>query len=323
MKNINITHQNVSNFIAKEMEGSASSLELLAIKEWVKESEENKRFYDEMRKVDDLYSFDFAESIDADKAWSKVKNQIGSEKTPQKVKSLNKRYILGYAAAIGILIFATVALFQSNNRLPNLSTSGAGMVYALNDGSQVHLEANSALSQLNKEERIFTFAGKAEFEVVHNEARPFQVNIDDVRVKDLGTIFNIDALPGNDTIFVNVSEGLVNFFTLTHKGILLKEGEEGIYIKSKNKFYKRSIDVDNQVLNASFQNASMEDVIEHLAFSFRKQVILDNAKVNNCNITVDFSEVSFDQVKEIIEETLNINFEVNGDRLLINGAGCE
>jgi len=323
MKNINITHQNISNFIAKELEGGATPLELLAIKEWVKESKENKRFYDEMNKIDNLYSFDFSDKIDADHAWSKVKNQIRSENDTQKVRSFNIRNLLGYAAAIGILIFASVALFQTNEQLPNLTTSSSGLTYSLNDGSHVRLEANSALSQMNKEERIFTFSGKAEFEVTHNEFRPFQVNIDDVRIKDLGTIFNINALPGNDTVFVNVSEGLVNFFTLTHKGIMLKQGEEGMYIKSKNKFYKRSIDVDNQVLNVSFQNTSMKDVIDHLAYSFRKQVVLANTKVTNCNITVDFSEVSFDEVKEIIEETLNISFEVNGNRLLVSGTGCE
>jgi len=323
MKNINITNQNISDFIARELEGSATPLELLAIKEWTKESDENMRFYNEMKKVDDLCSFDLSDEVDANLAWTKVKAEIKTDNKSQKVGSFKMRSLLGYAAAIGILIFASVALFQSREELPNLSTANSGLTYSLDDGSQIQLEANSALSQLNKEERVFTFSGKAEFEVTHDESSPFQVNIDDVRVVDLGTIFNINALPGNDTIFVNVSEGLVSFFTLTHKGIMLKQGEEGMYIKSRNKFFKRSIDIDNQMLNVSFQNSSMKDVIEHLAYSFRKQVVLANEKVNNCDITVDFSEVSFIEVKEIIEETLDINFEVDGDNLLVSGTGCE
>lgn len=323
MKNIKITYHNVTDFIVREIEGSASEIELLALKEWVKESDENEKFYNELKKVDELYSADKIGKINTDKAWKKVKRRMDDLPITGQVRPINRWRIMGYAAAMIVTLIGAFTLFQPKDELPNIMTANLERVHEMNDGSRITLQANSALSQLSKDERIFNFSGKAEFEVTHNDELPFQVNINEVRIMDLGTVFEIDAQPDNDTLLVNVSEGLVKFFTLSHSGIFLNEGEEGMYIKSKNKFYKRSIDVRNQSLDVTFNNSTLDEVMEHLSYSFRKKVSLENEALKDCPINVSFSYTTYEEVKDIIEETLNLKFTEEGDRLLISGTRCQ
>ena len=103
---------------------------------------------------------------------------------------------------------------------------------------------------------------------------------------------------------------------------MLEVGEEGMYIKSKDRFYKRSIDSNNPFLSIGFDGATLGEVIEHLSYSFRKDVQIENDSLSQCSLTVDFSKSSFEVVKEIIEETLNVKIEKEKNTLLITGTGC-
>ena len=197
------------------------------------------------------------------------------------------------------------------------------MSYDLADGSVIRLEKNSALSKIDNREREYNFTGEAEFQIVHDDERPFVVHMNNILVKDLGTVFQIASIPTSDTVFVSVTEGIAQFYTLTDSGIILESGEEGMYIKSINRFFKRSIDADNQFLSITFENATLGEVMDHLSYSFRKQVSVQNQGLRNCILTVPFSKAPLHIVKEIIEETLNVEMIENQTSISIEGKGCE
>jgi len=323
MKKINITEHNVGEYIAKEIEGSATQVELTALNKWINQSDSNKRFYDKMKRVDELYTSTFSGKVDTQQAWANVQRKMHKVEASEPKKYFSLRSILGYVAAMAVLIFASTFLFQQDTVLPKLMTTNDGLTVPLEDGSSVELAKNSALSQLEEGERRYSFSGKGRFNVIHDEARPFQVYMNEVRVKDLGTVFDIEAQPENDTVFVKVDEGLVQFFTISNSGLILKEGEEGMFVKSTNMFYKRSIDPNKAVFDVSFDGARLGEVFDHLSYAFRKQVLVPNERVKNCNITVDFSDASFEVVKEIIEETSSLELTENENGLLVQGEGCE
>ena len=72
----------------------------------------------------------------------------------------------------------------------------------LNGGTRIQLDRNNArYASLEQGEALFT--------VVHDEARPFEVDAAGARMRDLGTVFNVVAERG--VVEVGVSEGHVLF----------------------------------------------------------------------------------------------------------------
>ena len=328
MKKVVITTDNVEEIIAKKCDGLANQNEVQALEIWRSASSENDEHYRKIMQTNTYYAGMKANEIDVEKAWNQVRTRMKKDegakqksgKSTSTVTSLWK--LVGYAASAILLITAGTFVLDLNEK-SEFYTTDVALVHELKDGSTVQLGKNSALSKISTSEREYNFSGEAEFEVIHDEERPFVVHMNNILVKDLGTVFHIKSVPSSDTVFVKVTEGIAQFYTLTNEGIILEHGEEGMYIKSKNEFYKRSIDENNQVLSINFQNASFDEVLDHLAYSFRKNITIQNEMIRNCDITVDFTKATFTEVKDIIEVTLDIQIHGDLTSLSIEGKGCQ
>ena len=91
----------------------------------------------------------------------------------------------------------------------------------LSDGTQVKLNSGSTLSY---PQQFSTFAhsrevyleGEAFFKVVHQSKQPFIVHIGNLKVKVLGTQFNIKAYPAEENITTTLAQGKVLVLSLIH-----------------------------------------------------------------------------------------------------------
>jgi ferric-dicitrate binding protein FerR (iron transport regulator) len=323
MKEIIITQNNKEEIIAKYLDGRASEAEINALTQWRENADENENYYREINLVNSYFLKEAGSQVSVDDAWKKVSTRIQNKTTQDKnhvEKPFAWKYI-GYAASI-IILATAVYVLRPEETPTQIITSDFSLNHKLKDGSEILLQANSYLSKTSENSREYDFRGSAKFDVLHNDDDPFVVHIDQIIVKDLGTVFDLKALPGSDTVFVKVSEGLVQFYSLVNAGISLEEGEEGMYVKSKNKFYKRASDPENAYLTKAFQEASLSEVIDYLAYTFRKNILIENDDIINCNIHVDFTKAPYQLVKEIIEETLNITITEKDDSIILSGEGC-
>jgi transmembrane sensor len=100
--------------------------------------------------------------------------------------------ITGLAACLALFAAAPEALlrFQSDYR-----TSASVTAFALPDGSQATLDAGSAIAVHfgNGERRIDLLRGRAWFNVVHDNSKPFRVAANGAVVEDVGTAFVVSA----------------------------------------------------------------------------------------------------------------------------------
>jgi ferric-dicitrate binding protein FerR (iron transport regulator) len=82
----------------------------------------------------------------------------------------------------------------------------------LTDGTKVFLNAGSRLiypeNFTGKNRKVF-LVGEAYFDVKHDEEHPFIVQLSDIRIKVLGTRFNVSAYPGDKVIETVLEEGKV------------------------------------------------------------------------------------------------------------------
>jgi hypothetical protein len=128
-------------------------------------------------------------------------------------------FIGGFVILIGIVSF----YFYTNHpktSLPKVAAissivtrNGNKSKINLPDGSQVWLNAGSRLDynneNFNRDSREVELTGEAFFDIAHNAAKPFIVRSGNMRIRVLGTSFNVKAYPGEDNMETSLIRGSV------------------------------------------------------------------------------------------------------------------
>jgi len=95
----------------------------------------------------------------------------------------------------------------------------------LPDGTKVYLNAGSRLAypdQFTGKSREVMLVGEAYFEVKHDSKHPFVVLVNELKIKDLGTEFNVSAYAEDNTIQTVLNQGSVSISRL-NSGFLERE----------------------------------------------------------------------------------------------------
>jgi ferric-dicitrate binding protein FerR (iron transport regulator) len=195
----------------------------------------------------------------------------------------------------------------------------------LADGSTVTLNKNSKLTAaatFGKEQREVTLEGEGFFEVTPDKAHPFIVHAGTLDVKVLGTAFNVNARK-TDSIMVTVDHGRVRVASATSDSVILQKGEAARFTASDNIVKK----IDNGNRNAfawkthdfDFQNTPLSEVAEQLSEVYGVRVVLKNAELKNCPVTIPLHQKSLDSILSMLEATLGVTVQRQGELYVIDG----
>jgi len=118
-----------------------------------------------------------------------------------------------YAAIIVVAIISGFYLNKLTDRSPDSwkqfhAETGSISRILLEDGSKIWLNANSTISLDERKGKVTTkLTGEAYFEITHNEKRTFIVDLGHIKIRDLGTSFNISAYPDEQYFRTTLIEG--------------------------------------------------------------------------------------------------------------------
>ena len=204
------------NLIVNYLGGKASEDEILKLEAWIRESDENQKYFNQLKNIWDAAA-DIP--ISTDKALSKVLKQINKG---QKSKLSFFQIVQRIAAILFIPLLVSMLWLYSGN---NFNSSNSNITYnkavaafgtfselELPDGSKVWLNAGSTLrypDKFSNDNRLVYLVGEAYFEVHSNESIPFLVSTPYFTVKATGTKFNVRAEKNFLTPSVTLIEGKV------------------------------------------------------------------------------------------------------------------
>jgi transmembrane sensor len=120
-------------------------------------------------------------------------------------------YALAASVALVAVLGASFTAWQQGLVPRTYATEiGETRSISLPDGSAVHLNAQTVIRWpgLSRDRRAELVTGEALFEVVHDEAHPFYVRVDEALIRVLGTRFDVNRRP--KTVVLTVLEGAVN-----------------------------------------------------------------------------------------------------------------
>lgn len=211
------------------------------------------------------------------------------------------RFIPGKAGmgAAATLLFGITAAFFVQQQIDNAGREIHATPVAqhdtnlLADGSRLEIGAASRVTSRYDEKRreIEVKEGEAFFEVAHDPERPFVVRAGEVRIRAVGTAFNVRR--GATRTVVTVSEGTVEvlfkhwYDLLTpaeERRTLASAGQQVIYDRSTGSLHTESVDTEaatawrRDEASFSFLNEPLADVVAYVnRYSERKIVIADDS----------------------------------------------
>ncbi len=329
MKELN----DIDNLIAKVLCGEAGPNEILQLEDWKKANGENQKYFDESKAIfERIASLKETVNVDTDLAWKKLDARLSTQEG--RVLPLFKRKgVLQAAASLFLLVSLGFLLNWLLNAAPKesmeLSTTHDVKEQNLPDGSKVVLDKNSSLSYAltNKNIRQVKLQGAAHFDVVHNDEKPFIIEVNEALIKDIGTSFNVKALPESDLIEVSVEEGVVQFYTENTTGLRLVKGEKATYNKHTKSFVKLVSSTNkapNQRISRqfNFENTPLSEVIDELNAAYNCHIRLANPDIGACRLSVTFNNEELEVLLSVIAETLNLNINQQDTTILLQGEAC-
>lgn len=201
---------------------------------------------------------------------------------------------------------------------------GSEYSIVLADGTKVFLNASSEIYYpvvFPGDKREVGLKGEAYFEVAKDEHRPFFVQTGDVRIRVLGTSFNVTSYPEHEKIETTLEQGRIQI-TNGKEQVDVVPGKQVVYDKKNSQFKMRS--VDTKLYTSwkdgyyKFDQMTLEEIMETLALWYDLNVFYANAEVKSLEFTGRLRR--YDRVEGLfkkIEQTDLVEFELNGKNVVI------
>jgi ferric-dicitrate binding protein FerR (iron transport regulator) len=323
--------------VAKYLAGEATPQEHDLLQGWMSASADNRKYVDELRLVyEKAGSCRPSIPVDTEKAWQAVKAKMNREPAPMVVKRKSYPFVRNrwmQAAAIFLLVLVSVGVFHllsgkqqdefkytiASNSLPVTHTFGGNAQVCLNKNSSIVFKQNK-----KEKKKELILSGEAFIHVTHASDTQLVVKAHETLIEDIGTSFNVKAVPGSPTVEVFVQEGEVSFFTNTQSGILLHKGETGIYCRKTKTFTKTNVANPNAVAYKTrkfvFVNTRLSDVIKQLNAAYPDAILLGDTKLGNQTITVTFNNEKTSSIVDVMSATLGLTVSKTEKGYLLNAS---
>ena len=195
--------------------------------------------------------------------------------------------------------------------------AGGSYTLVLSDGTRVHMNADSRLRYPIHFEgtRRVELEGEAYFEV-HHEHTPFEIVTPNCRLSVLGTVFNVEAYHGKQTVTTLV-EGCVEIQTAKHT-VRLNPGEQAIV---KNPDIRPDICHVNVELYTSwvtgifrFKDTPLGDIVQLLSRWYATDIRCADLQTSGIRLTGSiFRNRELGYTFELLQRAAGLNFKQQPD----------
>jgi transmembrane sensor len=321
------------NLLAKYFAGETSTTENKKVEAWKALNEDNKKIIKQS-----YYAWELVQvnRIDEREAWEKIERKLGKQKT----KIIFFRPIFYKIAASLLLIFAVLYSLNERtnsstiaNEFTTVESNNESLRIVLDDASIVHLNKNTKFKypkSFNGKNREVFIDGEGFFEVTKNANMPFIVSTANLKIKVVGTSFNVEAFSSKPIAKVTVKTGKVSVTEHNRKTknhLLLSKNEmatldivEGTLSKSSlvnnnNLAWKTGILIFNQI--------KLDEVVKTINKVYDTKIIFNNDDPKSCLLTAQFNNRPVEEVLDVLATTFKLKVEWTSTKIILYGKSCE
>lgn len=267
--------------------------------------------------------------------WRKLKVENSSR---SHVRNTLFPKVFKFAAAILIIISFIFVIKRyeydsefevpANEEIVKSNPAGQKSVIKLPDGSTINLNAESEVaynSQFSDTARIVHLTGEAFFTIQKDESKPFYVYADKIKVKALGTSFNVKGFTDSKDLFVSLSTGKVAIDQIENSSqvIELLPGEQVIYNKTSGQFsevtnYDRLEMESWKSGGLYFKKSNINAIVRELEKWYGVKISVGRLPENSISYTGLFRNQNLENVLTSMGFALAFDFEIEDKQVLIN-----
>jgi len=244
------------------------------------------------------YRNDFSPNVEL--GLSRLKSRMKEEEInfPKIVTLQKNKFWLRISAAAAIIMIGCLFTFnqlRSSLDWQKITVSDTVKDLILDDGSKISINEESELKyplEFSFEERRVKLKGEAFFDIAKNPTKPFIIEAGNLRIRVLGTSFNVRNYGNEDLAEITVRSGKVEVTDITGGFTqILEANDQLIFDKKRMKVHDFSKD-DN--LNAlawwsgelSFKSVQMSKVKLAIERTYNIELEFTNANILNCPYTI-------------------------------------
>jgi ferric-dicitrate binding protein FerR (iron transport regulator) len=309
----------IIKFIKKELTPEEETV----ILEWIGESEENRRRYNDLKNLWAL------SAMNSDSWPSLVMNTDERDDQDYGFQIRNRLLSLCKYAAVVVVTFGLSLCLSHLDFIPRgkketgyhtiSAPLGQATDVILVDGSEITLNSGTELVysvNYSEKNRRVSLTGEAFFKVRSDKNSPFTVTASGIDIVATGTSFNVDAYTQDRQVNVTLVEGSVNLFSQEGESLVtLKPGENvRIDILSQEMEVTR---VDTRFYTSwqqgmiTFSNRRLEDIVRDLERWYSVEIIFTNDACKEIRYSgTILKHKPVDQVLEILRLTSDFKFDI-------------
>ena len=323
----------IYELIAKSLTDKLSDDELKSLEEWKLSREINLQEYKDIVTLwTQSGSLRLPESIDLIRARNVIYGKAN-------IHSGKKRWINLAIQAVAVLvlslIFSGIYSYLNLGREPQVAgvnapvfqeikaAFGTQTKVALSDGTVVYLNSGSKLifpqTFSNQKLRNVKLEGEGYFEVAKNIDQPFVVEANNLRIKVLGTKFNVDAYTDNSLVSVALVEGHVelqsgsadkniNPMQLAPHQVATLDGAKQTLVKADvADLNKYTAWINGRIV---FFGDPIQTVVKKLSKWYNVDVVIADKKLEKYQFTGTFINEPVEQVLNILSMTSQMTYTI-------------
>lgn len=269
--------------INKYFAGETTEQEEKFLLAWLEESEEHRKYFFDLKSLWNARNA-FAESTDLGRFAAFMRStdnriaKIAATERSRRRRSL-LRWSMGAAAAVLLAVCAGMAWhFLAGPDIYRIYENNTDTVttVTLDDGTQVWLNSHTRLilpEPFSGTERNVELSGAAFFEAARDEAAPFTVFTDKLRVRVLGTAFCVQAYNGSEQAEVVLEHGSVRLQTPEGVNLVTLQPDQRALYDAKNDNLEIShVNASHLVLSqydlVTMANATLHEIVSHIETTY-------------------------------------------------------
>ena len=310
----------IETLLPRYCTGQVTDIERQQVKNWMNESEENRRI---VREHFVLYLTSGQKRVNVEKALCKVKQHMSPHKRTTWLQWIQR---IAAVLFIPVVAAATLLVYYQNgeesispqiwkmNVKPGMTAS-----LTLPDSTIVYLNSGSSLSYpsfFSGKKREVALSGEAYFQVTPNANKKFIVSTPhQSRIEVLGTCFNIEAYEQDNEITTTLIKGKVNFLYNQNdstRQIALSPSQKLIYTPETNKVkltkttgISETAWKENKII---FDNTPLEEILHIVGKTYNVEFII-NKNLKKRKFTGCFNNQPLERVLEHFKRSSTIRWK--------------
>lgn len=241
------------------------------------------------------------------------------------------------AVFIGLLVLSAICytIYNDYQKIVYTTASGQKEKIVLPDLSTVTLNGNSSISYYkgwnNAEKREVYLSGEAFFDVEKNEAKPFIVHTSTLKIKVLGTSFNVKSYKEDELVETTLVEGKVAIENAMNsdpvaKDVVLSPNQKATFSKISEEIILTEVEAETDTSWKKgiliFEDEPFGEIVKDLERWYGVKIILSEEISKECRFRVKIEEESIKEVLDLFKSTTDLTYTIDGNKITLKGTLC-